>query len=123
MAIGWTACREVVVEARHAPKAVDAVVGYVQAQAGYFAAPGHGRPHRAARRPDRPPRPRRREGPVRRGHPDHTHTPLLHLPNTTGITGLARGRDGTVYLLTDIRGNDQAQRPHLLRVVLPASLG
>lgn len=54
---------------------------------------------------------------------DHTPTLLLGLPNTTRVTGLARADDGTVYLLTDIRGNEQAPRPHLLRVTLPAGCG
>lgn len=53
---------------------------------------------------------------------DHTPTLLFRLPNTTGVTGLARDRDGAVYLLTDIRGNEQAPRPHLLIVTLPAGL-
>lgn len=47
-------------------------------------------------------------------------TLLLRLPNTTHITGLAAAGDA-VYLLTDIRGNDQAPRPHLLHVTIPAS--
>lgn len=51
---------------------------------------------------------------------DHTSTLLLRLPNTTAITGLAHGPAGTAYLLTDIRGNDQTPRPHLLRLTLPA---
>jgi hypothetical protein len=50
---------------------------------------------------------------------DHTSTLLLRLPNTTRIMGLARDRDRAVYLLTDIRGNEQTPRPHLLRVTLP----
>lgn len=50
----------------------------------------------------------------------HRSTLLLRLPNTTYITGLAAAGDDTVYLLTDIRGNDQAPRPHLLHVTIPA---
>jgi hypothetical protein len=53
---------------------------------------------------------------------DHTHTLLLRLPNTTQITGFAHGSDETVYLLTDIRGNEEAPRPHLLRLELPAAM-
>ncbi|MFB8777968.1 hypothetical protein [Streptomyces broussonetiae] len=49
---------------------------------------------------------------------DHTPTLLLRLPNTTHITGFAHGPDDTVYLLTDIRGNAQTPRPHLLQLVL-----
>ncbi|MFF0066656.1 hypothetical protein ACFYRC_35125 [Streptomyces sp. NPDC005279] len=39
---------------------------------------------------------------------DYTPTLLLRLPNTTSVTGLARADDGAVYLVTDIRGNEQA---------------
>ncbi|WP_405444477.1 hypothetical protein OG350_37720 [Streptomyces achromogenes] len=35
----------------------------------------------------------------------HRSTLLLRLPNTTYITGLVAAGEGTVYLLTDIRGN------------------
>ncbi|MBC3989416.1 restriction endonuclease [Streptomyces sp. AC563] len=51
----------------------------------------------------------------------HRSTLLLRLPNTTYITGLAAAGEDTVYLLTDIRGNGQAPRPHLLHVTIPAS--
>ncbi|MGW0823203.1 hypothetical protein [Streptomyces sp. NPDC002845] len=47
---------------------------------------------------------------------------LLRLPNTTQITGFAHGPDDTVYLLTDIRGNNQTPRPHLLQLELPAAM-
>ncbi|MEU2490903.1 hypothetical protein [Streptomyces sp. NPDC007883] len=50
----------------------------------------------------------------------HRSTLLLRLPNTTYITGLAAAGDDAVYLLTDIRGNGQAPRPHLLHVTIPA---
>ncbi|MET9104058.1 restriction endonuclease [Streptomyces antibioticus] len=50
----------------------------------------------------------------------HRSTLLLRMPNTTYITGLAAAGEDTAYLLTDIRGNDQAPRPHLLRVTIPA---
>ncbi|WP_371651588.1 MULTISPECIES: restriction endonuclease [unclassified Streptomyces] len=53
---------------------------------------------------------------------DHTSTLLLRLPNTTQITGFAHGPDDMVYLLTDIRGNDQTPRPHLLQLELPATM-
>ncbi|MEI5607916.1 hypothetical protein [Streptomyces brasiliscabiei] len=48
-------------------------------------------------------------------------TLLLRLPNTTYITGLAAAGDDAVYLLTDVRGNDQAPRPLLLHVTISAS--
>lgn len=54
---------------------------------------------------------------------DHTPTLLLQLPNTPHITGFAHSPDGTVYLLTDIRGNAQTPRPHLLQLVLPRRYG
>jgi hypothetical protein len=48
-------------------------------------------------------------------------TLLLRLPNTTYITGLAAADEDAVHLLTDIRGNDQTPRPHMLHVTIPAS--
>lgn len=60
---------------------------------------------------------------------DYTPTLLLRLPNTTSVTGLARADDGAVYLVTDIRGNEQAPRAwggpptrRAVRVTPPAAL-
>lgn len=50
----------------------------------------------------------------------HRSTLLLRLPNATYVTGLAAAGEDAVYLLTDIRGNDQAPRPHLLHITVPA---
>lgn len=50
----------------------------------------------------------------------HRSTLLLRLPNATYITGLAAAGEDAVYLLTDIRGNDQAPRPQMLHVTIPA---
>ncbi|MFE5857806.1 restriction endonuclease [Streptomyces sp. NPDC056500] len=51
---------------------------------------------------------------------NHQAVPLLRLPNTTRITGLAGAGQDAVHLLTDIRGNDQTPRPFLLHVTIPA---
>lgn len=50
---------------------------------------------------------------------DHNATLLVRFPNTTHIVGLAHAGNSSVYLLTDIRGNDPTPRPLLLRIVLP----
>jgi hypothetical protein len=47
---------------------------------------------------------------------DHTPTLLLRLPNTTRVTSLAGADDGVVYLLTDIRRNEQAPAPKIRRL-------
>lgn len=54
------------------------------------------------------------------GH--HRHRVLAWFPNTTYVKALACEESGTVYLLTDIRGNDQGPRPHLVRIELPKDL-
>lgn len=51
-----------------------------------------------------------------------SYTRLALLGGTNHLTAIAiaRARDGAVYVLTDIRGNDRAPHLHLLHLTLPA---